>query len=271
MVANRVRSRAVASPSDTAAAGTGPGTGLVDRVRLAHLFLTRIHLGASGEITSARFSRAVVVFPLVGVTVGVVGAAARLVADPLGPVFASIAAVAATVVVTGALHEDGLADTADGFGPYERERRLEAMRDSRLGAFGVLALVLAIAARVTLLSQLTLRDCVLALLASHVLARWSTLPLAARCAPARLDGSAVLARISTRQAAAGSILAVVLALPALVGVRPAGAVALAVAVAVTAASALLWRRAFGGVTGDTYGATNQLVELATLATVAVVT
>ena len=267
---DRVPCRGVTSARDTPTAGEGWPADLIDRVRLAHLFLTRIRLGASGEVTPARFARAVVVFPLVGVTVGVVGGAARLLADPLGAVFASIAAVAATVVTTGALHEDGLADTADAFGPYDRERRLAAMRDSRLGTFGVLALVITIAARVSLLSQLPLRDCVLALIAGHVLARWSTLPLAARCPPAREDGSATLARISTRQAAGGSVLAAALAVPALVAVRPAAAIALAVVAAVTTACAVLWRRAFGGVTGDTYGATNQLVEIAALATVAAV-
>lgn len=255
---------------DTSTADASSYDGVVDRIRLAHLFLTRIRLTTGGDVTAERFARAVVVFPLVGVTVGIAGGAARLAADPLGTVVACIAAVAATVITTGAFHEDGLADTADAFGPYERERRLAAMRDSRLGTFGVLALVLAIGARVSLLAQLSLRDCMLALVAGHVLARWSTLPLAARCRPARDDGSATLARISTRQAAAGSILTAGLALPVLLAVHSSAAVALVVAAGVTGVCAVLWRRAFGGVTGDTYGATNQLVEIATLASIVAV-
>jgi len=259
----------VAASTDIPVGGRRLVGGVIDRVRLAHLFLTRLRLGDSGVVTPQRFSRALVVFPLVGVTVGAVGGVVRLAADPLGATFACIAAVAATVLVTGALHEDGLADTADALGPHDRERRLDAMRDSHLGAFGVLALVLAVAARVSLLSQLTAADCALVLVAGHVLGRWSTLPLAARCGPARQDGSAYLARISTSQAVAGSTLAGGLALPVLFMIAPAALGAVAVAAAVTAASAVVWRRAFGGVTGDTYGATNQFVEIGVYITVVV--
>ncbi len=238
------------------------------RIRLAHLFLTRLRLGDAGTVTAPRFARAVVVFPLVGVTVGAVGAAARAASDPLGATAACVIAVAATALVTGGLHEDGLADTADALGPHEHTRRLEAMRDTRLGAFGVLALVLTVTARVALLAELQLRDCALALVAGHVLGRWSTLPQAAWCPPAHPDGSAVLARISPGQALAGSLLAALPAAATLVAVSLTALVALPVAGVVTVVSAFAWRRAFGGVTGDTYGATNQLVEIATYAVVA---
>lgn len=240
---------------------------VIDALQLAHLFLTRLPLGDAGTVTAARFAPALVAFPLVGLTVAGAGALGRIVADPLGPVVACITAVAATVLVTGAFHEDGLADTADALGPHGRTDRLAAMRDARLGTFGVLALVLATGARVGLLAQISLRDCILALAAGHVLGRGSTLVLAVICSPARADGATLLVRPSTRQALLGSILAVGLALPALVAIAPAASVAVLASALVIIGSALLWRRAFGGVTGDTFGATNQLVEIVVYITI----
>lgn len=258
------------SMSNGPRARSEPAPGVLDRLLVAHTFLTRLRIGDARAIDGDRIARAVVAFPLVGVTVAAAGAGARVVADPLGPVVACIAAVAATAMVTGALHEDGLADTADAFGPHERDRRLAAMRDSRLGVFGVLALVLTVGARVALLARLPLLECVLALVAAHVLGRWSTLPLAAVCRPARPDSSAWLARISSRTAAIGSVPALVVAGAALAAIDVRALGAIPAACVVTAVTAVAWRRAFGGVTGDTYGATNQFVELAAYASVVLV-
>jgi adenosylcobinamide-GDP ribazoletransferase len=163
---------------------------------------------------------------------------------------------------TGALHEDGLADTADALGARDRTRRLEVMRDPRIGTFGVLALVLVLLARVALLSQLTTRDAALALLAAHVLARWSVLPQAAFVRPARTDGSAALiAGLGTAPLLIGTALTLASAGPLLFAIVAWALVALGVSAALTALCALAWRRAFGGLAGDTYGATAQLVEL----------
>lgn len=246
---------------------------MIDRLLLAHTFLTRLPFPQpQGEIGPERLARAAVMFPLVGLTVGGIAALVRWGADPLGPGFATIAALAVVPLITGAFHEDGLADTADGLGPYQRGRRLEAMRDSTLGTFGVLALVFSVLARFALLVPLGTRDASLALIAGHVLGRWSTLPLAGLASPARTDGlGAALVQPGTSQVAAGSILAFALAAPALVGIDVMSApAALGAAVVVIGASGLYWRRAFGGVTGDTYGATNQLTEIATYVAIAAV-
>ena len=246
---------------------------LLDRVHLAHTFLTRLPLPQPrGTIDPERFARSAVAFPLGGLTVGAAAGAVRFAADPIGPLVAVVAALAVAPLLTGAFHEDGLADTADGLGPLDRGRRLEAMRDSRLGTFGVLALVFSVLARFALLAPLGVRDCVLALIAGHVLGRWSTLPLALRSTPTQPDGlGTFLLRPRTEEVAWASALALLIAGPALVAIHPAALpVAVVVAAGVTFACGEFWKRAFGGVTGDTYGATNQLVEIATLAAVAAV-
>jgi adenosylcobinamide-GDP ribazoletransferase len=218
----------------------------------------------------ARFGGGLAWFPLVGLTVGGIAALARLAADPLGSAAACVAAVAAAPLVTGAFHEDGLADTFDALGPGDRDRRLAAMRDPRLGTFGVLALCLSVAARLALLIPLATRDAALALVAGHVLGRWSSVPLTA--APrARPDGAAArLPRAGAAQMGAATALALALAGPALALVAPWALAGVGVAAAVTAVTGVLWWRAFGGVTGDTCGATNQLVEIGVYAAVAAV-
>jgi adenosylcobinamide-GDP ribazoletransferase len=241
----------------------------LDRLVVAHLFMTRLPLGGRRAVDERRLARAMVAFPLVGVTVGGAAALARLAGEPLGPAFACVLALAVAPMLTGALHEDGLADTFDALGPHGRGRRLEAMRDPRLGTFGVLALVLSLAARLALLVPLTPGDAAAALVAAHVLGRWSALPLAARAPRARADGAAAwLPRPDSIELAAGSALALAASAPLLLLVGPAALLALPVAAAVTGACGLAWRRAFGGVTGDVCGATNQLVEVSAYVVVA---
>ncbi|PZF79116.1 adenosylcobinamide-GDP ribazoletransferase, partial [Jiangella anatolica] len=123
---------------------------MIAGLRAAVAFLTRLPVGSS----PAPLDRAGAWFPLVGLLVGSVGLGVWWVADGLaGPLVAAVAAVLATVIVTGALHEDGLADTADGlWGGSTRERRLEIMRDSRLGTYGALALAGDLLLRVAVLA-----------------------------------------------------------------------------------------------------------------------
>src|SRR5262245_9916005 len=110
--------------------------------RVAVAFLTRVPVGDAQPLTAATLSRAAGWFPAVGLLVGGVLGGTRLLADlalPAGP--STVLALAAAMLLTGALHEDGLADTADGLGAHvPRERKLEILRDSRIGAYGALAL-----------------------------------------------------------------------------------------------------------------------------------
>jgi adenosylcobinamide-GDP ribazoletransferase len=165
-------------------------------------------------------------------------------------------ALAANILVTGALHEDGLADTADGFGGGStRERKLAIMRDSRIGSYGAIALALSLILRVTALSLATRPAW--SLLLAAVFGRAAMLVLLLLLRPARTDGlAAPLAR-------GAPVLAVVgIALSLLLGVLSARALCAATGVALAMSFAA--RRQIGGYTGDILGATEQIAECAVL-------
>lgn len=158
--------------------------------RWAHLaavamqFLTRIPVRlTSVSDDDLRGSQAF--FPLVGAVVAAVGIAVRAGLQPLvGAAPATVAAVAAAVVVTGAFHEDGLADTADGlWGGWTPERRIEIMRDSRVGTYGAVTLIASLLYQVMLLAQLPLATFATVMLAGHVIGRAAGVALAASLAP----------------------------------------------------------------------------------------
>lgn len=194
-------------------------------------------------------------WPLVGVAVGLAAGLAALAVAPAGPGLAAAVALAVQAMLTGAMHEDGLADCADGFwGGHTRERRLEIMKDSRVGSFGVLALVLVVLAG---WSGVAAADDVLpVLVAAGALSRAPMAVLMA-CLPNAREGglSRLVGRPSAGVAGAGAALAVALAgvLCGWTGMWAAlavGAVALAVG--------LVARAKIGGQTGDVLGAAQQL-------------
>jgi adenosylcobinamide-GDP ribazoletransferase len=189
----------------------------------------------------------------------------------LPPLVAAPLAVASLVVLTGALHEDGLADCADGFGGGRtRERKLEIMRDSRIGTFGACAVGLSLYLRIACLTVIAARDMPLAagvLVAGAALSRTLCLLPLVILPPAREAGAgAAAARLSrTRYAAALGIALVISILPLFAGASPwhfvsACAVATIAALLVT----LLARHEIGGQTGDVAGAAQQAAELAVL-------
>src|SRR5262249_47763659 len=113
-------------------------------------FSTRLPLRPDAPMTGSDVARAVWALPVAGALVGLVGAVVYVIAYRLGapPLAAAALTLAATVVATGGLHEDGLADVADGFGGGNtRERKLEIMDDSRIGTYGTCALVLSLLVR----------------------------------------------------------------------------------------------------------------------------
>lgn len=236
----------------------------LDDLRIAVGFLTRIPAGTGLAPAPGGLARSALWFPAVGLLVGAVLGGVRLLAEATGlaPTPATVLGVAAAIVLTGALHEDGLADVADAIGVLApRERRLEIMRDSRIGTFGAVALILAIVLTVSALGSLDGEDALRAAVAGHVLARWSMVAHALLGTPARPDGLGRMLRVGripgavTTLAAAAAVLAL--------GWWAAGALALATGALVTGAATRAATRAFGGTTGDTFGATGKLVEVAT--------
>lgn len=238
-------------------------------VRAAITFLTRVPVGGfpySDE--ELRWSGAH--FPLIGAVLGAVLGAVFALALPLGPLVAAVLALVAGLMLTGGFHEDGLADTADALGGgYDAAKVLEILKDSRIGAFGGLALATSLLLRAALLAALAWRAPV-ALVLAHTLSRTAPVWLMVRL-PYATDDARARSRHVTR---AGLVQATVatawaaLVLAAAVWLTPVtpGAAVGAAAVAAALAALAGWRfqRRVGGVTGDFLGATQQLGEVGVL-------
>jgi adenosylcobinamide-GDP ribazoletransferase len=229
-------------------------------------FLTRIPVPRRETLQAGSLARAAPWFPLVGAVVGAIAGGTRLLAElALPPEAATVLALTAAAIVTGGLHEDGLADTADGLGAHVgRERRLEIMRDPRVGTYGALALVLVTLLAWSLLATLSAVECLRAAVLGHVLSRWAMLVHARTTPPARPDGAGSLLRVTTARLAAATVVAAALATAA--ATEPAtAAIAAAAVLLATLAFGRLTRSTLGGATGDTFGATGKLAEVAAYA------
>ena len=203
--------------------------------------------------------------------VGALGALGYALAAALGlpPMMAATVAVATQVVATGALHEDGLADIADGFGGGAgRARKLEIMRDSRVGTYGAATLALALVMRVAAFAALAEPGAVMvAAITAGALSRAAVVAVMRVLDPARSDGlGAAAGRPDERTVAAALAIAAGLALVLLLPAGP-GVVGAALVGAAVGASGLAWlaHRQIGGQTGDVLGAAQQAAEITTLA------
>jgi adenosylcobinamide-GDP ribazoletransferase len=233
-------------------------------VLAATAFLTRIPVGRAVDVDEAAVARAAPLFPLVGAAVGALaGGAIDLAAGPLPSFAAATLGVALAALLTGGMHLDALADTADALGGMTRERRLEIMRDHAIGSFGTAALLLVVLFEVAVLSAEPEAWSSFAVAAAC--ARWAPLALAAALPYARPEGQgAVLADTSAVGLAIGLALAVAVAV-ALRGVDGLAAVGAAAATALVLG--VFFRGWIGGVTGDTLGATTELAQASALAAV----
>ena len=239
----------------------------LDDLLAAAAFLTRIPV--PHRASPPNLARAYRAFPLLGAAIGAVVGAVYLLLLWLGlpAIGAAALALGAGAVLTGGLHEDGLADLADGFGGVDQAARLEAMRDSRLGTYGSLALLTSFVAKIGALSALPRSEVLVAMIATHALARAPLAVLAVAMPYARADGLAVSAgRPDSGIALTACVLAAVIAFAAL----PAATamVAAFVTAAAAASVAALAQRQIGGQTGDVLGAVEQVCEVAVLLTLA---
>jgi adenosylcobinamide-GDP ribazoletransferase len=239
----------------------------INDLKIGLIFLTRLPLTYQTPFAKGELSQALWTAPIVGMGVGLLGAAVYGVAQALHlpPWPAAVLAVAATLIVTGALHEDGLADVADGFGGgATRERKLEIMRDSRIGTFGVCALILSFLLRVGALTNLGDPGLVAAvLIAAHAAGR---APIAAfmRFIPAaRTDG---MSADAGRPSQASAMVAVLLGfVPLMMALGfAAGVVAAVLLAAGFGFMAWLCKRQIGGQTGDVLGTLEQIGEIVVL-------
>ncbi len=235
-------------------------------LRTALALLTRLP-GVPEAAAGAEIARAGRVMPLVGALIGLAGGLIFWLGHgfALPPLVAGLLAVAATMLLTGAFHEDGLADAVDALGATAgRGRRLEIMRDSRVGTYGALALMLSLGLRAAALAALAAPGAAMAaLIAAHALARACLPPVMAWLPLARSDGLAAQAgRPEPGQAGIALLFGVAIALLAL-GPGP-GLAALVLAALAAGATALLARARLGGYTGDVLGAIEQAAEVAVL-------
>jgi adenosylcobinamide-GDP ribazoletransferase len=226
-------------------------------------FLTRIPLPTLAYQTDS-LSRAVKFFPFVGALIG--GTAALLhifVVRHLARLPSALIVLLFLVLITGCLHEDGLADSADGFGGgHNREKILLILRDSRIGSYGATALCFSLVGRLVLISSLPLAHVAQYLITASVLCRWTTLPLS-YFLPAARENDGQGARVAQLTSRSSLLFATLFSFALTVYLLRWQAVAPIVAASlVTVLSAQFYRRKIGGVTGDCFGATNQLTEIA---------
>jgi adenosylcobinamide-GDP ribazoletransferase len=238
----------------------------LDDLRTAVAFLTRLPMPHPMGPMPPNFVRAQRMFPVVGAAIGgAVGLCCLgLRAIGLPDLAAAALALGASALLTGALHEDGLADVADGFGGgRDRATKLEIMRDSRLGSYGALILMVSFVAKLSALAAIPDAFVVQGLIAAHALARGVLPAMSMKLDYARKDGLAANAgRPDVATAATAGALALLIAWLALPW-RPAFAAAL-LAAACAAGMARLAQRQIGGQTGDVLGGTEQLGETAIL-------
>lgn len=241
---------------------------LCNEARLAFMLLSRLPVGRMRE--APPLAAAAWAYPVVGAVVGacsglVFGLAARA---GLPPLAAALLAIGASALLTGAMHEDGLADLADGFGGGRgKERKLEIMRDSRIGSYGVIALVLVLGLRAECMAALPVAGMAARLAALGALSRALLPVLMLVLPPARADGlgQAAGGQMAKGPVLAGLVLAVGLAW--LAGVSPLFKLLAGMALVALGLGALA-RRQIGGFTGDVLGAVQIFSETVGLAILA---
>ena len=233
---------------------------VVDEARAAVGLLTIVPVGRR-KLRAGSEPGAALWFPLVGGLVGVVAAAAYGLGEALlGSLYGAALALTVSAILSGGLHHDGLADSADALGVRgDRARRLDVMRDPGIGAFGALALVAFALLATAAVARLSPPHAAGALIAGHALGRWAALAQLTLVVPARAEGLGAAFSAGRPALAIGTVVAAVVALAA-AGLA-AGLCALAGAAIAAAAMALVARRFAGGRTGDTLGAAVLVTEL----------
>jgi adenosylcobinamide-GDP ribazoletransferase len=231
-------------------------------MRAAIAFLTVIPVAGAAGDAGERLGRGY--FPAVGALLGLIaGAMFALTAAMTSPLLGAVAATAVLAILTGALHLDGVADAADGlFGAGDVPRRLEVMRDSRVGSFGLVAVVLLLVGDVAALAAMPPPSAIVALVIAGAMSRWALLLLIAAVPYVRQAGLGVAAGGPHRRfdLALGTGIT---ALVCLLDWRRAAA-ALLVVLLIATVVGVLARRRIGGATGDVYGATAELSQLGAL-------
>ena len=243
---------------------TNSPAGIASQLRLAANFLTILPLGA-GRTDNAIVAASFRWFPLVGFFLGAIFAFEdRLLLMVFPPLLGSVLVILTMVVVTGAVHLDALADTADALGAgRNRDRALEILRDSRVGSFGAAAICFSLALKIFALGSLHGPYRILALFVAPGLSRWAMVAVAAGVQYLRPEGGAG-ATLLQRDTSSMMVASVIAAALVIVTFSPRALVSAALAIAVVLAARWFYRQWLGGVTGDLIGACGEVVEIAVL-------
>ena len=235
-------------------------------------FLTIIRVAKGIDITGEKLGRSMACFPLVGFLLGLILVSLRYISGYiLPPSIVDILVIAALVVITGALHLDGFADTVDGLaGGKDREKALSIMRDSRIGSFAVAGLVLLLILKIFALREVPGEIKNGTLMFMPVLGRWSMTQLTfgftyARSSPG--TGLAFTQFVGKREYVIATLMTAVIS----VGLfRFSGLMVLLLIAVLTLLFGLFFQRRLGGVTGDIMGAACEISEVVTLLAMGVI-
>ncbi len=233
-----------------------------NRYFVAQTFMTRLPAPVKLSWSEKELALSTSYFPLVGLLIGAIAA----IAWSLGyygwsPAIGAVFAVTASVLATGAFHEDGLADSADGMGgAFEIEKKLIIMRDSRIGTYGSVALILMILAKVSAIALLDPTTAIWTITGAHMLGRWTSVPLIKNNHYVREQGTGkpFASMVTTSQVLWSTAFALLCSVILF---------KLIVLIVLPVVLAGMWfaqwyvRRKLGGITGDVLGAINSLTEL----------
>jgi adenosylcobinamide-GDP ribazoletransferase len=237
---------------------------MINDIKVAFAFLTRIPIKHGSEVN---ITRSAVWFPLVGFIIGLVtGATYLLLSNLLPSLPASAIAILLGVLISGSFHQDGLADIFDGLvGGWDKKQRLEILKDSRHGTYGVTTLVLQFILQIVVLGEFSPIEGMVALIAMHTLARLA--PIFLMLAPAA-EGSqgmgASLSREVTLKQVAGSLLLTFILLSSFIGLYLLPMMILMLAIIFL--FYLYVKAKIGGIVGDALGAAEQIAETSILIT-----
>jgi adenosylcobinamide-GDP ribazoletransferase len=244
-------------------------SGFLTELRLAVSFLTIIPVIDQRRTSEDSVAASFAWFPIVGFALGAALAAEDwILAHVFAQVIRSVLIIISLTVVTGAVHLDGLADTADALGAgRDRERALDILRDSRVGTFGASAIFFDLTLKILALSTLAGHRRYAALIVAPMLARWAMVLVAWGLPYLRASGSGSTLLSDNKLGARAAVVAVftIAAMLMLGAMRPI-VLATTVAIAIVFAMRLFYRRWLGGVTGDLIGACGEIVEIAVLVT-----
>jgi adenosylcobinamide-GDP ribazoletransferase len=225
-------------------------------------FLTIIPTGNSNLETIAKY---MYVFPIVGIAIGlIIGSIGFGLSLFLDPLIVSLLVVTSFVIITGIHHTDGLADFADGLmAKGTKEKKLAAMKDLSTGSAGIVTIVLYIVGLIIVISQSTGYQLFLSILLSEILAKFSMVLMASIGKSATLGSNSPFVELMKNKQKL-VLASVITLIPLIVLGGPTGLLVFGVGVTLTIFLVILTAKSFGGITGDVFGATNELTRLASL-------